>query len=170
MSERTTEEFADAYRAGGEEQAIAYITHLVREKHPTAKAIRIESSDQSVGYGWLMTGVILEDGTEVDDTNEDIDEDLWAPLSDLSWRCTAIDANRQGYGTMTLPELEYKPPVLIPDALYRLLLGMVMCADPPPWSTEEDEQIKHYLDEDAHARGFDGWYVAFHQFKPGVPA
>lgn len=56
---------------------------------------------------------------------------------------------------------------LIPDALFRLLLDLHMADDHAFHAGSVlglQQQLEHYLDEEAAARGYDGWVEAFHQY------
>lgn len=85
------------------------------------------------------------------------------------------ETDRANVVKAVLPVLRHAGPppgakgALVPDALFRLLLDLTMQADPHPWLDREDDQLKHYLDAEAEARGFDGgWVVAYHEYRlPG---
>lgn len=61
--------------------ALAYAKALVREAHPTAAKIHLDVSDQS-DHGYVLIGVEDKDGNALDE--EAVDEEVWAPLSDLN--------------------------------------------------------------------------------------
>lgn len=94
---------------------------------------------------------------------------LHDPTDDRLWRDDGKCAVRSCPQRRTADRKTISDGGLIPDALFRLLLDMVMVSDPPPWAASMDEQVKHWLDEEAEARGFDGgWVVAYHEFRVGA--
>ena len=54
----------------------------------------------------------------------------------------------------------------IRDKEFRALLDMTMASDPNPAGEEADKLINVLLDRESRARGYDSWYVAYHEFKP----
>lgn len=49
------------------------------------------------------------------------------------------------------------------DDIFHLLLRLHMASDPTPLDPAEDAAIEMFLNQEARARGFDNWIVAFHE-------
>ena len=54
------------------------------------------------------------------------------------------------------------------DKQYRAFMDLMMCCDPWPVGSESGddghETLLALADEQAQARGYDSWYVAYHEF------
>lgn len=51
------------------------------------------------------------------------------------------------------------------DQEFRALMNLVMASDPSPLSLREDDILNILLDKEAEERGYDSWYVAYHEFQ-----
>lgn len=56
------------------------------------------------------------------------------------------------------------------DTQYRAFLDLMMCSDPWPVVDRDGSDSNAILEglalDEARARGFDSWIVAYHEFKP----
>ena len=49
------------------------------------------------------------------------------------------------------------------DEELRALMHLLMVSDPSPLTQAQDKALRNLADREARARGFDGWYAAYHQ-------
>jgi len=50
---------------------------------------------------------------------------------------------------------------------FRAFLNLMMCSDPWPAGTVDSKVLEELADKESRLRGYDSWYVAFHEFKKG---
>ena len=107
-----------------EDQAnLTRFLRTVRRMVPNVKSVDLESSDQD-RYGFVLTGVTLEDDTKLADL--DMFEDVaWDYLCNLSWN-GVVGENKGGYATLDVPpagEIDYSidPGCSPEDELGRLM-------------------------------------------------
>lgn len=48
---------------------------------------------------------------------------------------------------------------------FHALLHMTMASDPNPAGEAVDEVVRNLLEKESQRRGYDSWYVAFHEFE-----
>lgn len=56
------------------------------------------------------------------------------------------------------------------DRHFKAFLSLMMCSDPWPCSEEEHEMLIQLAENEAKQRGYDSWYVAYHEFDKTVSA
>lgn len=53
------------------------------------------------------------------------------------------------------------------DATFRAFLDLLMVSDPWPLQDEASKELlDNFADAESRARGYDWWFVAYHEFKP----
>jgi hypothetical protein len=48
---------------------------------------------------------------------------------------------------------------------FRAFLNLMMCSDPWPCTEEDNDVLGNFADAQSRLRGFNSWYVAYHEFK-----
>ena len=58
----------------------------------------------------------------------------------------------------------------MPALAFRGLLDLLMVNDPTPIAADLDDSLQQWAHDEARARGYDGWFVAYHEFTPDEEA
>jgi hypothetical protein len=67
------------------------VCRLVEERYGPSQ-VSLETTDQAVGRGFWIVGVVLADGTELDDDAiEDLDDDAFEVVTSIDWSFLPVD-------------------------------------------------------------------------------
>ncbi len=92
-----------------DEEVLDAALALLREKLPDAATATFQTSDQNIGYGFLLLSVWTAAGLPVQVTSE-LEDEVYDFVCDINWD-GVMGEDVHGYVTIPLPAAKASPPV-----------------------------------------------------------